>query len=89
MKKVIRVTDLHQLESRKSKNALITVVRHGKSVWTQNLELIGAELTHNLEKDEVSINFKLREGEMLVLSDEEGMAPKMVWNEKLKVWEKQ
>lgn len=88
MKKIIRVTNLHNLDSRTAKNSLITISRYGKSLWTQNIELDGCQIVPNLEKDEVSITFKLRDGEYLVMQDEEGTTDKMKFNPSTRTWEK-
>lgn len=87
MKKVLRIADLHKIDARKSKNSLITIARHGKSIWTQNLEIEGGAISMDFEKSELTLKFTLREGEYLIMQDEEGTPDKMRLTEKFG-WEK-
>lgn len=87
MKKVLRIADLRTIDARKSKNSLITIARTGKSIWTQNVELERGEISMDFDKDEITLKFTLRDGEYLIMQDEEGSPDKMRYTKK-SGWEK-
>jgi hypothetical protein len=87
MKKVIRIADLHSVNSSDSKNSLIVLARNGQSIWTQALELVGGKIDVDFESNELLLKFKLLDGEYLILEDVPGSTDKMRFSLK-RGWEK-
>ena len=73
MKKVLEVTKLNRV-SPEINNALIVAYRSNGKLYHQNIE--GGELRWNEKTSEFSINFKMLDGDVLVMGDAKGMAKK-------------
>lgn len=77
MKKRLIVGDMKEFKKFYSDTAQIVAGRAGKEIWIQNLEFFPDNAVSISKADgEITIKIKLKDGDYLVIQDDQGMTDK-------------